>query len=173
MRAVTDGGDGAGTRETPRDVPEADLPRVVIAHREIVGYTISNDVSSPSIEGENPWHLSRAKIYMASYDLAPEVRPVCDIADPLPLLICVENGPELREAWEAAVSTVQLHRKLDDPVDWLFAQQEGPDGVVPSASICLARPIETTLPPGDLVCIRIDDVGELSNYMGIPLTAAS
>ena len=38
---------------------------------EILGYTIGNDVSSRSIEGENPLYLPQAKVYAGSCALGP------------------------------------------------------------------------------------------------------
>jgi 2-dehydro-3-deoxy-D-arabinonate dehydratase len=47
------------------DVPEPELALVVNAAGEIIAYTIGNDVSSRSIEGENPLYLPQAKTYRA------------------------------------------------------------------------------------------------------------
>ena len=41
------------------DVPEPELAVVCNSRLEVVGYTIGNDVSSRSIEGENPLYLPR------------------------------------------------------------------------------------------------------------------
>ena len=52
-----------GIREDSEwNVPEPELAFVVFKG-EIVGYTAGNDVSSRSIEGENPLYLPQAKIY--------------------------------------------------------------------------------------------------------------
>ncbi len=45
------------------NVPEPELVIVINRHREIIGYTAGNDVSSRDIEGENPLYLPQAKIY--------------------------------------------------------------------------------------------------------------
>src|SRR3954464_12082948 len=58
------------------DVPEPELALVVSAAGEIVGYTIGNDVSSRSIEGENPLYLPQAKVYRGSCALGPCIVPV-------------------------------------------------------------------------------------------------
>ena len=52
------------------DVPEPEL--VFITHGgQIVGYTAGNDMSSRSIEGENPLYLPQAKVYDKSASLGP------------------------------------------------------------------------------------------------------
>ena len=58
------------------DVPEPELALVVNAAGEIVAYTIGNDVSSRSIEGENPLYLPQAKTYRGSCALGPCLVPV-------------------------------------------------------------------------------------------------
>ncbi len=45
------------------DVPEPELAVVCNSRLEVVGYTIGNDVSSRSIEGENPLYLPQAKVF--------------------------------------------------------------------------------------------------------------
>ena len=58
------------------DVPEPELALVISAAGEILGYTIGNDVSSRSIEGENPLYLPQAKVYRGSCALGPCIVPV-------------------------------------------------------------------------------------------------
>src|SRR3954447_16959200 len=60
------------------DVPEPELALVLSAAGEIVGYTIGNDVSSRSIEGENPLYLPQAKVYRGSCALGPCIVPVAE-----------------------------------------------------------------------------------------------
>ena len=52
------------------DVPESELA-VIIINGEIAGYTIGNDMSSRSIEGENPLYLPQAKVYNKSFSIGP------------------------------------------------------------------------------------------------------
>jgi 2-dehydro-3-deoxy-D-arabinonate dehydratase len=58
------------------DVPEPELVLAVNAHAEIIGYTIGNDVSSRSIEGENPLYLPQAKVYEGCCALGPGITPI-------------------------------------------------------------------------------------------------
>ena len=50
-------------RDSTWDVPEPELALVLNRAGDIVGYTAGNDVSSRSIEGENPLYLPQAKVY--------------------------------------------------------------------------------------------------------------
>src|SRR5687768_8282265 len=53
------------------NVPEPELTLFINAEGDIQGYTIGNDMSSRSIEGENPLYLPQAKIYERSAALGP------------------------------------------------------------------------------------------------------
>ena len=64
------------------DVPEPEIALVVNAHREVVGYTVGNDMSSRSIEGENPLYLPQAKMYAACAGLGPVISLTDEIANP-------------------------------------------------------------------------------------------
>ena len=52
------------------NVPEAELA-LVLFRNEIIGYTIGNDMSSRSIEGENPLYLPQAKTYNKCCAIGP------------------------------------------------------------------------------------------------------
>jgi 2-dehydro-3-deoxy-D-arabinonate dehydratase len=56
------------------DVPEPEIVLVVNHALEIVGYCAGNDMSSRSIEGENPLYLPQAKTYDRSCALGPGIR---------------------------------------------------------------------------------------------------
>ena len=51
-------------------VPEPELA-FVLYRGEIVGYTIGNDMSSRSIEGENPLYLPQAKVFDRCCSIGP------------------------------------------------------------------------------------------------------
>ena len=50
-------------RDSTWDVPEPELTLLATSSGKIVAYTIGNDVSSRSIEGENPLYLPQAKTF--------------------------------------------------------------------------------------------------------------
>ena len=74
------------------NVPEPELTLVINQHGEIVGYTAGNDMSSRSIEGENPLYLPQAKIYNASCALGPAIQLLdVDRLHDLPIEISIER----------------------------------------------------------------------------------
>src|SRR6188472_219670 len=58
-------------KDSTWDVPEPELTLVVSSSGKIVGYTVGNDMSSRSIEGENPLYLPQAKTYDACAAVGP------------------------------------------------------------------------------------------------------
>lgn len=62
-------------RDSTWNVPEPELTLVLSSRGAIVGYTIGKDVSSRSIEGENPLYLPQAKVYDGSCALGPVIAP--------------------------------------------------------------------------------------------------
>ena len=145
------------------DVPEPELALVVNSHAEIVGYTIANDVSSRSIEGENPLYLPQAKVYAKSCALGPGVRPAWEVPDPYALemrMRILRNG---QVYWTGAASTADLKRRLDELVAYLFREDDFPDGVILSTGTALVPDAPFSLQQGDVVEIEIDGLGVLRN----------
>ena len=60
-RTVGTGKDFHIRNDSTWDVPEPELTLFATSNGKIVGYTIGNDVSSRSIEGENPLYLLSGK----------------------------------------------------------------------------------------------------------------
>lgn len=164
-RVVT-AGDPIGVRDDSAvSVPEPELAVVANRYGQIVGYTVCNDVSSRSIEGENPLYLPQAKVYAGSCALAPGVRPVWEVEDAQNLAISCVVARGKSVVWQAATNTSQMHRTPAELVDWLFRTNTFPDGVVLSTGTGLAPDLDVTLNEGDVVSIDIEDVGTLSNVV--------
>lgn len=144
------------------DVPEPELALVVNAHAEIVGYSVCDDVSSRSIEGENPLYLPQAKIYLGGCALGPAIRPAWEVPDPYALSLRMEIRRGGGVAWSGTASTGQLRRRLDELVRYLFAADSFPDGVVLATGTCLVPDLPFTLVDGDVVEIEIGSVGTLT-----------
>ena len=58
-------------KDSSWDVPEPELTLVVTSSGKIIGYTVGNDMSSRSIEGENPLYLPQAKTYDGCASIGP------------------------------------------------------------------------------------------------------
>ncbi|WP_069804450.1 fumarylacetoacetate hydrolase family protein [Thermogemmatispora onikobensis] len=145
------------------DVPEPELTLVINAHGEIVGYTIGNDVSSRSIEGENPLYLPQAKVYAGSCALGPAIIPAWEIPDPYALSIelTIERNGQL--CWQGRSSTADLRRRLEELVVYLFREDEFPAGAFLCTGTALVPERPFTLQAGDLVSIAISGLGRLRN----------
>jgi 2-dehydro-3-deoxy-D-arabinonate dehydratase len=145
------------------NVPEPELAVVVNRHAEVVGYTICNDVSSRSIEGENPLYLPQAKAYLGSCALGPSITPAWEVDDPYDLGMQLTIERDGGVAWQGEARTSDLHRRIDELIGYLFRADEFPNGVVLSTGTSLVPELPFTLQPGDIVRIGLDGLGELSN----------
>ncbi len=143
------------------DVPEPELAVVVNAHAEIVGYTIGNDVSSRSIEGENPLYLPQAKLYAGACAIGPGITPAWEVADPYDLTIWMAIERDGEVAWEGETSTSGLKRRLEELVEYLYREDDFPDGAIISTGTALVPDNPFTLEAGDVVTIAIDQLGTL------------
>jgi 2-dehydro-3-deoxy-D-arabinonate dehydratase len=145
------------------DVPEPELAVVLNAAGVVAGYTICNDMSSRSIEGENPLYLPQAKTYLGGCAVGPWIVPAWEIPDPYALTIELAIARGVATAWEGNASTSTLHRKIDELAAYLFREDEFPAGVVLSTGTSLVPDLPFTLEAGDEVRIRISGIGELAN----------
>ena len=145
------------------DVPEPELVLVVNAHAEIIGYTIGNDVSSRSIEGENPLYLPQAKIYAGCCGLGPGITPAWEVSDPYNLTIHLAIERNGQVYWEGETSTRELKRRFDELVTYLFLENDFPDGVFLCTGTALVPERQFTLESGDVVQIDVDQLGTLRN----------
>jgi 2-dehydro-3-deoxy-D-arabinonate dehydratase len=145
------------------DVPEPELAAVLNAAGEVVGYTVCNDMSSRSIEGQNPLYLPQAKIYLGGCALGPWIRPAWEIPDPYALTIGMTIRRGGAVAWEGQSSTSGLRRRVDELAEFLFREDDFPAGAVLSTGTSLVPDLPFTLEAGDEIRIRISEIGELVN----------
>jgi len=147
------------------NVPEPELAAVLNFAGDVVGYTICNDMSSRSIEGENPLYLPQAKVYLGGCAVGPWIRPAWEIDDPYALTIemTISRGGEA--VWAGTSSTSGLRRRIDELAGYLFAEDDFPAGVVLSTGTSLVPDLPFTLQPGDEIRIAISEVGELVNQV--------
>ncbi len=162
-RVSGSGGTVAIRGDSTWDVPEPELVLVLNGRREIVGYTVGNDVSSRSIEGENPLYLPQAKVYSGCAGLGPWIALTSEITDPNDLAIRLIIDRAGTVNFEDGTSTSQIHRTFDDLTSYLFRHNQFPQGVFLMTGTGIIPPAEFTLEDGDIVRITIDGIGTLHN----------
>jgi 2-dehydro-3-deoxy-D-arabinonate dehydratase len=166
-RLVTDGEPIGIRADSGHDVPEPELAVVANSHGEIVGYTICNDVSSRSIEGENPLYIPQAKVFAGGCALATGIRPAWEVPNPTALTIDLVIRRDGVEVFTGTTSTEKLVRPLTDLVDVLFAPNEFPDGVILATGTGIVPELDFALQAGDVVDISISEVGTLTNTVAV------
>ncbi|MFJ9176381.1 fumarylacetoacetate hydrolase family protein [Streptomyces sp. NPDC102360] len=164
-RLVTDGEPIAVRDDSELNVPEPELGVVLNQASETVGYVIVDDVSSRSIEGENPLYLPQAKIYAGSAAVSSGIVPVWEVDAPQALKISLTVWRDGVAAFQGTTSTAAFHRSPEELADHLWKCQPFPDGAVLSTGTGIVPEIDFTLHAGDLVETAIDGVGVLTNHV--------
>jgi len=155
-------GESIGIRaDSPWNVPEPELALVVAADLRIAGYTIGNDVSSRTIEGENPLYLPQAKVYDRSCALGPAMVPFAAVAPPFDIDLSIER--DRAEAFRGRTSTGRIRRPLEELVGFLGRALAFPNGAVLLTGTGIVPDAPFTLLPGDVVRIDVGPLGVLEN----------
>jgi len=136
------------------NVPEPELTLVINRHREIVGYCAGNDLSSRSIEGENPLYLPQAKTYNGACALGPGV----ELIDPdrlrdLPIQLDIARAG--RTVFHGDTTTAKMNRRFEELIACLFRELDFPYGVFLMTGTGIVPPDRFTLALGDQVTITI------------------
>jgi 2-dehydro-3-deoxy-D-arabinonate dehydratase len=147
--------------DSPWNVPEPELALVVAADGGIAGHTIGNDVSSRTIEGENPLYLPQAKVYDGGCALGPAIVPVGQAGPPFAIRLVVLRGHTVLV--DEDTTSARLQRTPDELVEHLFRAQAFPDGAVLLTGTGIVPAPPFTLLPGDRVTIDIAGLGRLEN----------
>ena len=151
-------------KDSTWDVPEPELTLVVTSSGKIVGYTIGNDMSSRSIEGENPLYLPQAKTYDGCAALGP-----CIYVTDKPLdsntVIALEINRGNKKAFEGSIAINQIKRKLEELVSFVYRECSFPDGCLIMTGTGIVPGNDFTLQSGDKIKISIDNIGELVNIV--------
>jgi 2-dehydro-3-deoxy-D-arabinonate dehydratase len=148
--------------DSPWNVPEPELA-FVLYNGEIVGYTIGNDVSSRTIEGENPLYLPQAKLYDRSCAIGPCFVPTESAGDPQNLNIRCIIVRDDAEVFSGETSTSEMARTCEDLADWLMRSNQVPNMTTVLTGTAIVPPPDFTLQEGDTVSITIDGLGTLEN----------
>lgn len=149
-------------KDSTWDVPEPELTLVVTSSGKIIGYTIGNDMSSRSIEGENPLYLPQAK----TYDGCAAIGPCIYITDK-PM-----NADTVIELWvirnnisvfEGSTTLSQLKRTVEELVSYVYRACSFPNGCLIMTGTGIVPGADFSLQSGDDISIRIEPIGTLIN----------
>jgi len=161
-RVVTDGEPIAIREGSSWDVPEPELAVIANRHGEIVGYGVCDDVSSRSLEGENPLYLPQAKVFAGACAIGPAIRPAWEV-DAAALGIRLRIERDGRTIVDDATSTASLARPLTELVEYLFRAENFPDGAWLSTGTGIVPADDFTLRVGDRVTVEVQDVSSVTN----------
>jgi len=147
------------------NVPEPEMTLVLNAYGDIVGYTAGNDLSSRSIEGENPLYLPQAKIYTGGCALGPGLEL---LTDPdwaaIPITLTIERHGTA--VFAGQTSTAQMKRSVRELATYLFRELAFPAGVFLMTGTGLVPPDGFTLAAGDRVRVQVGTQG-LENAVAV------
>lgn len=141
------------------DVPEPELTLAVTTSGKIIGYTIGNDMSSRSIEGENPLYLPQAKTYDGSASVGPCIY-VTEQPLPSDTLIQMQILRDQKIIFEGQVAINQIKRKFQDLVSYLYRETSFPHG-------CLVMTGTGIVPSGDFTLQKDDEIRITIQHIGI------
>lgn len=151
-------------KDSTWDVPEPELTLFASSSGTLVGYTIGNDMSSRSIEGENPLYLPQAKSYTGSAALGPCLYvPKEVLSQDTVIDLSIVRGSE--EVFNGEVTLAQMKRKPDELLEFLFREMAFPTGCYLMTGTGVIPPSDFTLQSGDIVHITIEPIGTLTNVV--------
>ena len=149
-------------KDSTWDVPEPELTLVVTTSGKITGYTIGNDMSSRSIEGENPLYLPQAKTYDACAALGPCIY-VTDKALDSNTIIHLDIRRNQATVFKDSISISQMKRTPEELVSFVYRECSFPHGCLIMTGTGIVPGNDFTLKSGDEIKISIDNIGTLIN----------
>lgn len=143
------------------DVPEPEFTLAISSHGNIFGHTIGNDMSSRSIEGENPLYLPQAKSYTGACALGPCL-VVGDSPSPQSVISVVirRDGADV---FSGETSLDQIKRSFTELAGFLFRCNDFANGVYLMTGTGIVPDSNFTLAVDDEITITIDGIGTLTN----------
>lgn len=149
-------------KDSSWDVPEPELTLMLSSSGKIIAYTIGNDMSSRSIEGENPLYLPQAK----TYDGCAALGPCLYITkEPLPsdttIGIQIERKGEI--IFSDTVEINQIKRSFTELAGFLYRECSFAHGSFLMTGTGIVPASDFTLQSKDKITITIDHIGILIN----------
>ena len=149
-------------KDSTWNVPEPELTLFINAKGVISGYTIGNDMSSRSIEGENPLYLPQAKTYDRSAALGPGIYVPKGKIEP-DTRITMEIVRNKTYIFNESISINQIKRSHEELVEYLYRECSFPHGCFLMTGTGIIPPSDFTLASGDEIRITINEIGTLVN----------
>ena len=151
-------------KDSTWDVPEPELTLVISPKGKIQGFTIGNDMSSRSIEGENPLYLPQAKVYEGCAAIGPCILIQEEIKESTKIHLEIHRDGALAASGDTDLT--QLKRKPKELAEWLYRANTFPIGCLMMTGTGIV-PDGFTLKAGDQVKISIEGIGLLENTVGM------
>jgi 2-dehydro-3-deoxy-D-arabinonate dehydratase len=145
------------------NVPEPELALVINSRKELVGFTVGNDMSSRDIEGENLLYLPQAKVYKHSCALGPCIVLGASEEEARSWEIAIHIFREGKDVFSGKTSVNQIKRGFGELIDYLCRSQEFPNGAVLLTGTGIVPNDDFTLAAGDRVRINISGIGSIEN----------
>lgn len=163
-RVVGHGADVRIRKDSTWNVPEPELTLFINSEGSIQGYTAGNDMSSRSIEGENPLYLPQAKMYEGSCSIGPCLFiPDQPISPETNITITIHR--KTKNVFDGKIQLNRMKRQLPELAGWLFKEMKFSNGCYLMTGTGLVPGNEFTLLAGDVVAISIDGIGTLRNVV--------
>jgi len=160
LRAIGNGGQVRIRKDAVWNVPEPELTLFINKNKQIVGYTIGNDMSSRDIEGENPLYLPQAKVYDASAGIGPGL-----LVPEKPLspetVIDMKIFREKEQVFQGDTTISQMKRTHTELAEYLTRELSFPKGVFLMTGTCIVPDPPFTLQANDRIEIKIEPIGTL------------
>lgn len=153
-------------RDSSWNVPEPELTLFINSSGNIQAYTIGNDMSSRSIEGENALYLPQAKVFERSASIGPCLYVPSTQAISAETTIKMSIHRDNVELYKDETTISRMKRSFTELAGYLYNEMDFPDGSFLMTGTCLVPPNDFTLQAGDVVSISIDAIGTLINTVG-------
>jgi 2-dehydro-3-deoxy-D-arabinonate dehydratase len=149
--------------DTTRMIPEAELGLILSSSGDILGYTVTNDVTSLDLTAESDLYVCYAKIFNRCTSLGPAIVPPEAIGDPLNLDIRSKLFRDGELISDLTGNTGNMIRTFDELIKYLMAHNDIPHGTLLCAGSAASAVRGTHMVEGDLSEIEITGIGRLAN----------
>jgi 2-dehydro-3-deoxy-D-arabinonate dehydratase len=163
-RVVGHHGDVGVRPDSTWSVPEPELAVLSNSRGEVVAYGCGNDMSSRSIEGENPLYLPQAKVYDRSCSIGPAAVLAWE-AEPSQARVTMRISRGERAVFDGSGNLSDMVREPAELISVLHAAYPLPVGAWLLTGTSLVPPPPYTAEAGDVISIEIEGVGRLVNHV--------